>query len=110
MVKIGYRKPAPRKSFSARTTGKAKRTIKASIDPTYGKKGTGWIKDPNRAAYNKVYNKTTTSGTNDNSSCATGLVLGCGCLPFILIFIIIWNLFWNKKSIPLPDQSLSGCF
>lgn len=93
MVKIGYRKPSPKKSFSARTTGKGKRTIKASIDPTYGKKGTGCIKDPNRAAHNRVYNKSSTSITTDNSSCATGLVLGCGCLPFILIFIFIWNLF-----------------
>ncbi|WP_341457007.1 hypothetical protein [Clostridium liquoris] len=25
----------------------------------HGKKGMGWVKDPKKAAYNKVYNKTT---------------------------------------------------
>lgn len=61
MVKIGYRKPSLKKSIKARTTGRAKRTIKKAVIPGYGKKGSGWIKDPKRAAYNKVYNKTTKS-------------------------------------------------
>ena len=60
-MKIGVRKPSIKKSFKARTTGKAKRAIKKAVIPGYGKKGTGWIKDPKRAAYNKVYNKTTVS-------------------------------------------------
>ncbi len=33
---------------------------KATI-PGYGKKGVGWIKNPKKAAYNKVYKKTTFS-------------------------------------------------
>ncbi|MGO1468594.1 MAG: hypothetical protein ACTHW2_01095 [Tissierella sp.] len=57
-MKFGLRKPSIKKSIKARTTGKLKRKIKSSIDPTYGKKGMGWIKDPKKAAYNKVYNKT----------------------------------------------------
>lgn len=57
-MKFGMRKPNLKKSFKAKTTGKLKRSIKSSIDPTYGKKGVGWIKDPKKAAYNKVYNKT----------------------------------------------------
>lgn len=61
MVKIGYRKPSLKKSIKAKTTGRAKRTIKKAVIPGYGKKGSGWIKDPKRAAYNKVYNKTTKS-------------------------------------------------
>lgn len=60
-MKIGVRKPSIKKSFKVRTTGKAKRAIKKAVIPGYGKKGTGWIKDPKRAAYNKVYNKTTVS-------------------------------------------------
>lgn len=60
-MKFGMRKPSPRKSFKARTTGKAKRQIKKALIPGYGKKGTGWIKNPKRAAYNKVYRKTTFS-------------------------------------------------
>lgn len=63
-MKIGMRKPSIKKSFKARTTGKAKRAVKKAVIPRYGKKGMGWIKDPKKAAYNKVYNKTT-FGVND---------------------------------------------
>ena len=63
-MKIGMRKPSIKKSFKARTTGKAKRAVKKAVIPGYGKKGMGWIKDPKKAAYNKVYNKTT-FGVND---------------------------------------------
>lgn len=58
-MKIGFRKPSVKKSIKARTTGKLKRQMKSSIDPTYGKKGAGWVKNPKKAAYNKVYQKTT---------------------------------------------------
>lgn len=58
-MKIGVRKPSIKKSIKARTTGKAKRALKKAVIPGYGQKGTGWIKDPKKAAYNKVYNKTT---------------------------------------------------
>lgn len=60
-MKFGMRKPSPRKSLSARTKGKLKRSIKRALIPGYGKRGTGWIKDPKRAAYNRVYRKTTFS-------------------------------------------------
>ena len=58
-MKVGIRKPSIKKSISARNTGKAKRAIKKALIPGYGKKGTGWIKNPKKAAYNKIYNKTT---------------------------------------------------
>ena len=57
-MKIGFRKPSLKKSISARTTRKLKREIKSSINPLYGKKRMGWINNPKKAAYNKVYNKT----------------------------------------------------
>ncbi|MDO5708194.1 MAG: hypothetical protein Q4P31_06135 [Andreesenia angusta] len=57
-MKFGIRKPSIKKSFKARTSSKWKRRAKKSIVPGYGKKGMGWIKDPKKAAYNKVYNKT----------------------------------------------------
>ena len=60
-MKFGVRKPSIMKSVKARTTGNAKRAIKKAIIPGYGKKGTGWIKNPKKAAYNKIYNKTTFS-------------------------------------------------
>ena len=58
-MKMGFRTTSPKRSFSARTTGKLKRTIKKATNPLYGKKGMGYINNPKKAIYNKVYNKTT---------------------------------------------------
>lgn len=60
-MKLGMRKPSIKKMFKARTTGKAKRAIKKALIPGYGKKGMGWLKNPKKAAYNKIYKKTTFS-------------------------------------------------
>ena len=57
-MKFGMRTPSLRRSISARTTGKLKRAVKKAVIPGYGQKGMGWIKDPKKAAYNKVYKKT----------------------------------------------------
>ena len=58
-VKVGVRKPSLKKSFRARTTGKWKRRVKKTINPFYGKKGMGFIKNPRRSIKNKIYRKTT---------------------------------------------------
>lgn len=58
-MKIGVRKPSLSKSLKARTTSKLKRQVKRAVIPTYGQKGTGLIKNPKRAIYNKIYNQTT---------------------------------------------------
>ncbi|UTR12779.1 MULTISPECIES: hypothetical protein [Evansella] len=60
-MKFGIRKPSLKKSLKARTTGRAKRAVKKSVVPVYGKKGMGWVKNPKKAAYNKVYRKTSFS-------------------------------------------------
>ncbi|WP_294242015.1 hypothetical protein [Pseudobutyrivibrio sp.] len=60
-MKFGMRKPSFKKSFKARTTGRAKRAIKRALIPGYGKKGMGWIRNPKKAMYNKIYRKTTFS-------------------------------------------------
>ncbi|OXZ29879.1 hypothetical protein B9N57_07640 [Finegoldia magna] len=60
-MKIGFRTPSLKKSLKARTTSKYKRQLKSAINPTYGKKGVGWFKNPKKALYNKIYNKTTKS-------------------------------------------------
>lgn len=60
-MKFGLRTPSLKRSIKARTTGKLKRSVKKVIIPGYGKKGMGWIKNPKKAAYNKVYNKTSFS-------------------------------------------------
>ena len=60
-MKFGLRTPSLKRSLKARTTGRAKRAVKKALIPGYGKKGAGWINNPKKAAYNKVYNKTSFS-------------------------------------------------
>ena len=60
-MKYGMRTPNINKRISARTTGKITRTMNKAVNPLYGKKGMGFINDPSKAVYNKVYNKATTS-------------------------------------------------
>lgn len=102
-MKVGIRTPSIKKSVSARTTGRAKRQIKKAINPAYGKKGMGWINDPKKAAYNKVYNKTTVSAKDflednnssyDNDSNADGSFIGAIGGIFSLIGNIIMLLFY----------------
>lgn len=58
-MKVGIRKPSIKKSFKARTTGMVKRKVKSAINPFYGKKGIGFIRNPKRAVKNAVYHQTT---------------------------------------------------
>src|SRR5699024_12440761 len=57
-MKFGMRKPSLKRSVKAQTTGKIKRKAKSTINPIYDKKGSGWVRNPEKAAYNKVYRKT----------------------------------------------------
>lgn len=58
-MKVGLRTPSIKKSVKARTTGKITRTAKKSVNPLYGKKGMGFVKDPGRSVENSIYHKTT---------------------------------------------------
>ena len=58
-MKIGVKTPSLKKSLKARTTGRINRTLKKSVNPLYGKKGMGYIKNPEKAIYNKIYHKVT---------------------------------------------------
>jgi len=96
-MKYGLRKPSLKKSFSARTSGTAKRAIKRAVIPGYGKRGMG-ILHPKRALYNKVYHRTTfsifdiakESKRAKNASANTGccLMLLFGAIIITLIFAI----------------------
>lgn len=63
-MKIGYRTPNLNKRISANTTGSIKREIKKTINPLYEKKGMGYVNNPKKAIYDKVYQKTTFSIDN----------------------------------------------
>lgn len=58
-MKLGMRKPSLRKSIAARTS--AKRILQAKLG-LRAPRGLGWLTDPKKAAYNRVYNRTTFSG------------------------------------------------
>lgn len=58
-MKFGFRTPSLKKTLKARTTGAIKRKAKGAVNPLYGKKGMGFIKDPERSVKNKIYKKTT---------------------------------------------------
>ena len=60
-MKFGMRKPSLKRSLKARTTGRAKRAVKRSVNPLYGKRGMGFAKSPKRSVKNAVYKRTTFS-------------------------------------------------
>lgn len=104
-MKYGVRTPNIKKRVKARTTGKIKRKVKKATTPTYGKKGTGIIKDPQKAIYNKVYNKTSVSvddifnqraGHNQTDSYtnpASQNENSSGCLVINVILLLILAVF-----------------
>lgn len=57
-MKVGFRKPSVSRSIKARTTGRAKRAVKRSIVPFYGRRGMGLL-HPLKAAYGWVYRRIT---------------------------------------------------
>jgi len=54
-MKFGYRRPSLKKRIAARTS--VKRYIRHSLGMK-APRGWGWLTNPKRAAYNRVYNKT----------------------------------------------------
>jgi hypothetical protein len=57
-MKFGIRTPSLRKSLAARTS--VKRLVKNSLG-LRAPRGCGWLTNPKKAAYNRVYNRTTIS-------------------------------------------------
>jgi hypothetical protein len=54
-MKFGIRKPSLKKSISARTSIKRQVVHRAGLKMP---RGWGWLRDPKKYTYNKVYNKT----------------------------------------------------
>ena len=55
-MKFGFRKPSLRKRIAARTS--VKRMIRHRLG-LKAPRGWGWLTNPKRAAYNRIYNRTT---------------------------------------------------
>lgn len=66
MVRFGFRVPSLRKRIAARTS--LKRYVRNSLG-LKAPRGWGWLTNPRKAAYNRVYNRTTR-----------------GCLVMLLVF------------------------
>ena len=91
-MKIGIRKPSIKKSISARTTGKVKRKLKRVVNPLYGKKGMGFIKNPAKAIKGKIYRKTTVSAKSVGKGLG-GCLWACFVIPFYLMWytlVLMW--------------------
>lgn len=129
-MKFGVRKPSFKKSIKARTSGRAKRAVKKSVNPLYGKKGMGFVNNPKKAVYDKVYSKTTVDSLksfkkstnkssshknkgetsqskvshkrmNNNSKQSSSILSGLGCLSIIGIIISFANPILFIITIPL---------
>lgn len=100
-MKFGMRKPSIKRSIKARTTSRVKRAVKKSVIPFYGKKGTGWIKNPKKALYNKIYNKTSFSfwdilrnmKSNDNGGVLMKKIIAWGgVVVFAMLALVAFSL------------------
>jgi len=95
-MKFGFRKPSLRKSIAARTS--VKRYIRHSLGAK-APRGWGWLTNPKKAAYNRIYNRMTfgwqrlftarrRSGTQ---GCLIGIavMIGASSLVFALLLRIV---------------------
>lgn len=113
-MKFGIRKPNIKKSIKARTTGKLKRTAKKTVNPLYGKKGMGYINNPEKAIKNKVYNKTTISA--DKFIKRTGnifvdlfMILPLACIYYIFLlyyYMLVKLPIWIYKKITKKEEDV----
>ena len=76
-MKFGFRMPSIRKRIAARTS--LKRIVRNSLG-IKASRGYGWFTNPKKAAYNRVYNRTT-----------RGCMVTLGMLASF-IFVLLWLL------------------
>lgn len=77
-MKFGFRTPSLNKRIAARTS--LKRVIRHNLG-FKAPRGFGWLTNPRKAAYNRVYNRTTA---------------GCGVIALLALaaaaFVVMWSL------------------
>jgi hypothetical protein len=74
-MKIGFRVPSITKRIAARTS--LKRIVRNELG-LKAPRGWGWLTNPKKAAYNRIYNRTT---------------VGCGTFLLIIMMVIALSLF-----------------
>jgi hypothetical protein len=84
-VKFGLRVPSLRKRIAARTSWK--RAARNSIG-LKAPRGRGWLTNPRKAIYNRVYNRTTVG-------------VGKGCVVFVVVLlatVIGAAIYWTNSA------------
>lgn len=77
-MKFGFRTPSLTKRIAARTS--VKRYVRQNLG-LKAPRGYGWVTDPKKFAYNKIYNKT-------SKGCMVSLLAIMGVFSITLTFII----------------------
>lgn len=91
-MKFGIRKPSLRRRIAARTSWK--RAVRHSLG-LKAPRGWGWLTNPKKAAYNRLYNRTSISidrllktGKRRSRKRTPGMS-GSGCLVVIIVILAI---------------------
>jgi hypothetical protein len=77
-MKFGFRVPSIKKRIAARTS--VKRFVRHSMG-VKAPRGMGWLTNPKKAAYNRVYNKTT-------KGCMLVLLWAAGTFAIVVSIVI----------------------
>ncbi|MCH8514231.1 MAG: hypothetical protein LAT83_21620 [Kiritimatiellae bacterium] len=90
-MKFGIRKPSIKRRVAARTSWKRQVRHRGGLKAP---RGMGWATNPKKAAYNRVYNRTSVSADRlfrrrRGSRKREG---GCGCLLAILVVLVIFGM------------------
>lgn len=88
-MRFGLRKPSLKRSIKAMTTGRVKRAAKRAVNPLYGKRGIGFIRNPKKSAYNYAYKRTTFGGISGMRG-ATGCLLPILSAVVIVGCVLVW--------------------
>ena len=83
-MKFGFRKPSWRKRVAARTS--FKRYVRHSLG-LKAPRGWGWLTNPKRAAYNRIYSRTT-FGLNDLLRPRRRRA-STGCMVVVVVFNVL---------------------
>ncbi len=94
-MKFGLRTPSIKKKIAARTS--VKRYVRHNLG-FKAPRGMGWITNPKRAAYNRVYNRTSFSAGKGLEGLIIFLVFGIVIFLFQIIFSIIGEIFQSLSS------------
>lgn len=87
-MRFGFRRPSIRKRIAARTS--LKRIVKNSLG-LKAPRGYGWITNPKRYMYNKVYSRTTRGIGTGGKGCLFSLLLIVLAFSVSIFYLVIFT-------------------